>query len=191
MTDAVRVPLPADEELSPEIRQTLAGIPPLNVFRMVAGAPASFRPFMELVRSILLDAELDAGDREIAVLRVAHVTGSEYEWTQHVTLAKNVGLSDEQIAAIAAAGPVTGLDEAGTLLCRVADEISRDVRLSDEALAQVLERYGRRQATELILCVSYFNMLSRFLESTRVELEGEDLLAGRTPEDVGRAADAR
>ena len=66
---------------------------------------------------------------------------------------------------------MTSLDPEGNLLCRAADEISRDVRLSDEALAALLERYGVRQATELILCVSYFNMLSRFLESTRVELE--------------------
>ena len=45
------------------------------------------------------------------------------------------------------------------------------MRLSDEALEAILERYGVRQATELIFCCSYFNMLSRFLESTRVPLE--------------------
>jgi hypothetical protein len=66
---------------------------------------------------------------------------------------------------------VTSLGEEGNLLCRVADEISLKVRLSDEALAQILERYGVRGTTELILCCSYFNMISRFLESTRVELE--------------------
>ena len=68
---------------------------------------------------------------------------------------------------------MTTLDPEGNLLCRVADEISRDIRLSDEALSQILDRYGVRQATELIFCCSYFNMLSRFLESTRVELERE------------------
>jgi hypothetical protein len=46
-----------------------------------------------------------------------------------------------------------------------------DVRLSDDALSRILARYGAQGATELILCVSYFNFLSRFLESTRVELE--------------------
>jgi hypothetical protein len=45
--------------------------------------------------------------------------------------------------------------------------------LSDDALEQILARYGTRQATELIVCCAYFNMLSRFLESTRVELEPE------------------
>jgi hypothetical protein len=58
----------------------------------------------------------------------------------------------------------------------VADEISRDVRLSDEALAAIIERYGERQAMELILCCAYFNMLSRVLESTRVELEETPVL---------------
>jgi hypothetical protein len=43
--------------------------------------------------------------------------------------------------------------------------------VTNGAIAKILERYGTRGATELILCVSYFNFLSRFLESTRVELE--------------------
>jgi hypothetical protein len=63
----------------------------------------------------------------------------------------------------------------------VADEISRNVRLSDEALAAIIDRYGAREAAELILLVSYYNMVSRFLESTRVELEDEPLLEGQTP----------
>jgi len=34
------------------------------------------------------------------------------------------------------------IDTEGNLLCRVADEISRDARLSDEALAAIMDRYG-------------------------------------------------
>jgi AhpD family alkylhydroperoxidase len=175
MMDPV-VPLPSDQELAPEIREALSKLPPLNVFRMVARAPASFQGFLELAMSILLRSEFDARKREIAVLRVAHVTRAAYEWTQHVAVARRVGVTDEEMAKIAVDGPVTGLDEEGNLLCRVADEISLEVRLSDEALAQLLERYGVQQATELILCCSYFNMLSRFLESTRVPLEDTPVL---------------
>jgi hypothetical protein len=82
-------------------------------------------------------------------------------------------MDDEAISKIRCDGPVKTLDEEGNLLCRVADEITRDVRLSDGALEQIVARYGTRQATELILCCAYFNMLSRFLESMRVELEAE------------------
>jgi alkylhydroperoxidase family enzyme len=167
------IPLPRDEDLPEEIRETLKKLPPLNVFRMWANAPASFRAFLDIGMSVLARSEFDAYKREIAVLRVAHVTRSGYEWTQHVRVAKGVGMDDETIRKIACDGPVTTLDDEGNLLCRVAEEISRDVRLSDEALEQILARYGTRQATELILCCAYFNMLSRFLESTRVELEAE------------------
>lgn len=165
------IPLPTDPELSPEIVATLRTLPPLNVFRMMANAPASFQPLINFAMSILLQSEFDPRKREIAILRVAHVTRSHYEWTQHVTVATSTGVTDAEIARIGADGAVTTLDPEGNLLCRVADEISRDVRLSDEALNAIVDRYGVRQATELILCCSYFNMVSRFLESTRVELE--------------------
>ncbi len=168
-----KIPLPKDEDLPSDIKETLSTFPPLNVVRMMANAPASLKGFIELASSILMRSKFDPRKREIAVLRVAHVTKSSYEWTQHVTVAKRTGVSDDEIERIAAEDPVTSLDEEGNLLCRVADEISRDVRLSDEALTQILDRYGVRGATELILCCSYFNMLSRFLESTRVELEKE------------------
>ena len=171
-----RIPLPTDADLSTEIRETLQTLPPLNVFRMAANAPASFKPFVDLAFSILLQSELDPYKREIAVLRVAHVTRARYEWVQHVALSKRLGVTDDEITKIAVDGPVTTLGAEGNLLCRVADEISRDVRLSDDALAEIVARYGVRQATELIFCVSYFNMLSRFLESTRVELEATAVL---------------
>ncbi|MBC9249590.1 hypothetical protein A9179_04805 [Pseudomonas alcaligenes] len=170
---AVSLPLPTDDELSEATRKTLAGLPPANVFRMMANAPSSLPGFIQLAASILLQSQFDARKREIAILRVAQVTGSHYEWAQHVLIARRVGVSQEEIDRIGTAGPVQGLDEEGLLLCRVAEEISRDVRLSDEALAAIQSRYGVRQASELILCCSYFNMLSRFLESTRVELDAD------------------
>jgi alkylhydroperoxidase family enzyme len=178
------VPLPRDEDLNEEIRATLGSLPPFHVFRMMANAPASFQPLLSFASSILLSSEFDARKREIAILRVARVTQAEYEWTQHERLGRNLGVTDEEMQIIRSEDPVKSLDEEGNLLCRVADEISRDVRLSDEALKAILERYGVRQATELILCVSYFNMLSRFLESTRVELEAEDLIGEQTPEKI-------
>ena len=118
-----------------------------------------------------MGSELPPRKREVAVLRVAHITGCNYEWAHHILGAKMNGVTDDEIARIAVTGPVDGLDEEGNLLCRVADEITRDVSLSDDALAEILARYGVRQAMELILCCSFYNMVSRIVESTRVEVE--------------------
>ena len=152
---------------------------------MVAGARRAVRPFLGLGAAVL-NGPLDARRREIAVLRVAHATDARYEWVQHEQLGRNVGLTDAEVDAIATEEPVSSLDEEGNLICRVADEVSRDVRLSDEALERIVDRYGPREASELILLVSYYNMVSRFLESTRVELEDHPLLIDRTPSSIGQ-----
>jgi 4-carboxymuconolactone decarboxylase len=178
-----KIPLPADDDLEPEQRELLARLPPLNIFRMLAGAPRAVRPFLALGGAVLSSA-LDARRREIAVLRVAHATNAPYEWAQHEQLARNVGVSQAEIDAIREEERVLSLDEECNLICRVADEVTRDVRLSDEALEQIIERYGARQAAELILLVGCYNMVSRFLESTRVEVEDEPLLSDRTPRSI-------
>ena len=116
------IPLPADEDLAPEILETLKKLPPLNVFRMLANAPASFQPYIDLALSILAHSEFDKRKREIAVLRVAHLTSSHYEWTQHVRVARSLGLDAATMEKLRCDGPVTTLDEEGNLLCRVADE---------------------------------------------------------------------
>jgi alkylhydroperoxidase family enzyme len=170
----ISVPLPEIEALPSGIRELVETVP-LNVFRMVANAPASFMTFAGFAGSILIESQFDPLKREIAVLRVARVTNSDYEWTHHVAVAKKHGLADGQIEKIQTEDPVISLGDEYNLLCRVADEISRNVRISDEALAIILGRYGVRGATELILCVSYFNMVSRFLESTRVPLEAKEI----------------
>jgi AhpD family alkylhydroperoxidase len=139
---------------------------------MVAGTKRGLRPFLQL-GAAALSSSMDARRREIAVLRVAHATSAGYERAQHERLARLAGVSEEEIAAIAVEEPVTSLDEEANFICRVADEVSRQVRPSDDALSELIDRYGAREASDVILLVSYYNMVSRFLESTRVELEQE------------------
>ena len=168
---APHIAMPQDADLPDTVRAVLRQLPPLNVFRMMAVVPESFQPFVDIAGSVLLKSSLDPHLRELAILRVGKVTRATYEWQQHVAFAPKAGVTADEIAAIAADGPVTTLGDEQNLMCRVADEISLHVRLSDETLQALLDRYGNVKAAELILCVSYFNMLSRFLESTRVPLE--------------------
>ena len=151
---------------------------------MVAGAPRAVRPFMAArgcgaVHGTRRPAAGDRGAEGRARDPRAHTSGPSTSSSP-----KNFGVTDAEIEAIGKEEPVTSLDEECNLICRVADEVSRDVRLSDEALEQIIDRYGPREAAELILLVSYYNMVSRFLESTRVEIENEPLLKGRTPDSI-------
>src|SRR4029453_3280653 len=147
------IPLPTDDELPVEVRDAIANLPALNIFRMLGRLPESFRPFLQLGGSLLGDPNIDPRIREIAILRVAHATGAAYEWAQHEQLGRSVGVTDDEIQAVRSDEPEASLDSEAALVCRVADEISRDVRLSDEALELLLERYEIEQACSLILCV--------------------------------------
>jgi len=175
---AARIPIPKDEDLSPEILEYITKVREggiaVNLSNMLLNAPASIKEFNATGGTILFNSEFDARKREIAVLRIAHITKAAYEWHHHRNFGKAVGVTDEEIEKITVEGPVTALDEEGNLLCRIADEITLDIRLSDEALAEALERYGPRQTTELILCCCWFNLVSRFLESTGIEIEDPD-----------------
>ena len=170
------LPLPTDAELDPDALALLQRLAPLNVFRAVAGLPAALRPFLQLGGALLNGAHLTAAERELAILRVAHLTDAGYERHQHEQLGRRAGLSEAQIEATLLADPSTALDEGDALICRVTDEITRSVRLTDEGLGLARERWGDGGARELILLVGYYNMVSRFLESARVPLEDEDLL---------------
>lgn len=177
---AAKIPLPTDAELPPAIAAQLGQLPRLNVLRMMANVPDYFPALVNLIAALFHSDAFAPRAREIVVLRVAHITGTTYEWHQNVQFARNVGLTADEIAMIGADGTVTGLDDEGNLLCRVADEITRDIRLSDEALEQLLALYGSQRATAAIVMVGWFNLLSRFLQSTRVELESDDVTALRT-----------
>ena len=72
-----RIPLPSDDELTPEHRELLANMPALNVFRMLAGMPKAIGPFMQLGGAVLSTA-LDARRREMAVLRDGTLLVSNY-----------------------------------------------------------------------------------------------------------------
>jgi hypothetical protein len=47
------LPLPTDAELSADATRILGKLPPLNVFRAVAGIPAALRPFLQLGGALL------------------------------------------------------------------------------------------------------------------------------------------
>src|SRR5262245_24536636 len=94
----MQISVPGDYDLAPETLAVLQTAPPLNGLRIAARAPASLEPFIALARSVLVGSKLDARLRELAVLRVAELTGATYVLEQHRMLAKAVGLTERQIA---------------------------------------------------------------------------------------------
>src|SRR5262245_19715135 len=103
-----RIPYPDPKALSSETQDFLAKLPPLNLFRMMAGGEGLLRAFVQLGNHLLFKSKLDPVLREIAILRVGALCKARYEVFQHERIARGLGMSDALLSAIR-----TGLDDPG------------------------------------------------------------------------------
>ena len=143
----------------------------LNVFLMIANSEAAARPFSQLGNALLTRARLDAKLREIAILRTAKISSSVYEWTQHVPIAKAVGVTEEQVAAIDNWPGASCFNETERLVLKFTDEVARDVKGGRDTLAALKKVMGAAEIVELILSIGFWGMVARLLETTEVDLE--------------------
>ena len=86
-------------QASPAIRDLLKDRPPLNIYRMVAHGGAAAEGFLTLGTAILRRSSLSPVLRELVILRVGVLCGSNYELTQHRRVAAQVGVPAAKIAA--------------------------------------------------------------------------------------------
>jgi alkylhydroperoxidase family enzyme len=163
-----------DPASAPEaVRTILERLPiQLNIFRMVAHAETSFRPFLMLGTSILAQQQLSPKLRELAILRVAALSAARYEWTQHVPIAEATGATKAQVAALEGNDiDAECFDPLERLVLRFTTEVVQDVRASEPTFGALAARLSPREVVELILTVGYYMLVARLLESTDVDMD--------------------
>jgi 4-carboxymuconolactone decarboxylase len=155
---------------------------PLSLFRMVAHAQSAFEPWLRYSAALLRRLELDPLSRELAILQVAHLADSPYEWSQHVAIAKAVGASDAQILAIETDRDAVdaSLTDQQKLLLRFSREAILDGAACESSVAELSEAIGPRQVVELLLVLGNYMAIARLIASTGLEPE-EPIVAGSSP----------
>jgi 4-carboxymuconolactone decarboxylase len=155
------------------VRDALGRVPPLNIFRMMANAETAFRPWLRWGATLLGDLELDPLLRELSILRVARLTPqADYEWIQHVPIAKAVGASDEQVAALERDDPEASCFSDGErVVLRFTTEVVRDAQASDTALEELARILSPREIVELLMVIGQYMMVARVMATTRMEID--------------------
>jgi 4-carboxymuconolactone decarboxylase len=157
-----------DAELSDEQRELLGGLalagPASNIFATLVRHPGLFRRWLPFGGK-LLAGKLPPRDREILILRTGANCHTDYEFGQHVLIARNAGVTDDDVRAI-----VKGIGP-DPLLIAAADELHRDSVLSDETWAALSERYDDKQLMEVPFLVGHYHMVGMLLNSAGVERE--------------------
>ena len=171
-------PLPADE-WDDEVDQALAVMLPKerrtpekasNILSTFVRHPALIKEFLKFNVHLLFRSTLPARERELAILRVAHRTNSEYEWFQHVRMGKNEGLTDGDIAAVRRGEAADEFDR--TVLAGV-DELMDKFELSDATWAALGERWDDRQRMDFVFTIGCYITVAMALKTFGVELDQE------------------
>jgi 4-carboxymuconolactone decarboxylase len=163
-----------DPAAAPEpVTDALNRVPPLNIFRMMANAETAFRPWLRWGATLLGELELDPLLRELSILRVARLTPhAEYEWIQHVPIAKAVGATDAQVEALERDDPKADCfsgDE--RVVLRFTTEVVRDAQASDATLDRLARLLSPREVVELLMVIGQYMMVARVMATTRMELD--------------------
>ena len=182
-------PLPP-AEWPPAMREALAALRPpeprlplpaqggdrpkgLNVLGTLAHHPALTRAFHTFNGHVLFASTLSPRQRELLVLRVAAVRHAEYEWRQHVVLARDAGLGDDEIARVAAGPDAPGWPPLDAATLRAVDELVADAAIADATWETLAGELDDQQLMDLVFTVGAYDLLAMVLCSFRVELDGD------------------
>jgi alkylhydroperoxidase family enzyme len=168
-----RVPYLQQSDLPPEYRDLLAR--PIALNRAMANNPEASKAFSVPAMYIRNQSRLDPRLRELAILQVGYSTKSPYEYSHHVKIGREFGVSDDDIRAIGeeTAGRPSKLEPLAKMVLRGAREMTEDLAMSDATYAALEKQLGREQIIDLILTIAFYNAVVRLLASLQIDVEPE------------------
>jgi 4-carboxymuconolactone decarboxylase len=174
----------ADTESAPSSIREVLERHPVSVLRMLAHAQSAFGPWLDYTSALLGEMELDPVLREFAILRLARLRDSDYQWVQHVAIARAIGATSEQIAAInEGREDDPSLSEAQREVLGFTREVTVEGAASEHAVAALAARLGPRAVVELLLVIGQWLALCSFVSTLGLQ---PDLpaMAGAVPDTL-------
>ncbi|GAA1830600.1 carboxymuconolactone decarboxylase family protein [Pseudonocardia ailaonensis] len=161
-----------DESDLPESDRALLARP-INLHRALANSPDGLRRFSGLGHWIRWECELDPRLRELAILQVGYLNASPYEWSHHVKIGHDFGVTDSDIEALVAAteGRPHSLGDLESTVLRGAREVTADQRMAPETWTALEAALGRARLVDLVIVVSFYNAVVRILGTLQIDVE--------------------
>ncbi|SEP05299.1 carboxymuconolactone decarboxylase family protein [Trujillonella endophytica] len=175
-------PAPPDSAPPRESTPARRGAGTSNLIGVLSHHPALMKSWFvfnnHLFRSTLTDRV-----REMITVRTAWLRRSEYEWAQHVRMARTAGMSDDEIAALDVGPDAPLWGSVDALVLRAVDQLCENRRIGDDVWAALCEHFDRRQMMDIVFTVAAYDALGMALENFDVELDAgaEGFPAERIP----------
>jgi 4-carboxymuconolactone decarboxylase len=144
----------------------------INIYRMLLNSPALAESWFNHSNAVRWKTMLDGRLREIIIIRMGHLTKSQYVLRQHVpSLALADGLSLEECDALAdwRASKLFSASERAALA--YADTMTRNISVPDAVFAEVKRHFDSRRIVELTVLIGSYNMNARVMQALELDLE--------------------
>ena len=117
---------------------------------------------------IRFESTLTPSQRELAIITTAREFDCSYEWAAHATLAREAGVRESAIEAVANGGELSELTGDEALIVGYGREILRNHRVSENTFAAAKAQFGEQGVTELTATIGYYGMLACALNAFQV-----------------------
>jgi alkylhydroperoxidase family enzyme len=166
-----RVPYLEPSDLAAEDQDLLKR--PIWLFKALVNSPKAARAFSGLGGYIRYGSKLDPRLRELAILQVGWLARSPYEWSHHVKLGHDFGVSDADVQALIddTAGKPTRLDAMAKLVLRAAREMTGDGAMAGPTFTTLQAQLGNEQVVDLTLTIGFYNAVVRVLATLQIDVE--------------------
>ena len=108
--------------------------------------------------------------RELVILRGAQLTRSEYEWAQHLPMARKAGVREAQIAALARWRSSKEFDAREKAALALAEAVTAG-RVGERVYAEASKHFDHADYVELCLVAAFYAMVGRMIDALGVQLE--------------------
>ncbi len=145
----------------------------INLAKLLVHSPGGARSFGGLGNWIRHKSNLDPRLRELAILQVGYMTRTEYEYSHHVKIGRDFGLTDDDIRAVAieTGGEESGIDEVARLTLRAAREMTTDLEMSEATFQALLAHLGNEAIVDLTIVIGFYNGVVRLLRTLAIDVE--------------------
>jgi len=164
----------AGEDADTAVKQRVNGRD-LNLIKVMMHHPELTRRWVVFAGHVLRKQTLPARERELIILRIGWLNQAEYEWAQHVEIAKRVGVTEDEIERIKR-GPEAGWQTQDQSLLQAVDDLFQNSVISDATWTALATRYSTVQMMDLVFTIGQYNLVSWALNSFGVPLD--DYLPG-------------
>ncbi|HEX6413474.1 MAG TPA: carboxymuconolactone decarboxylase family protein [Burkholderiales bacterium] len=161
-------------DFAPPLKKRLVelwGTPP-NLYKALGNHPELVAAWAEFSKTLRHDTRTPRALRELVILRGAQVMRSEYEWAQHLAMARKAGVSEAKIKNLASWRTSSEFSEQEKAALALAEAVTEG-RVSDEVYARAKKHFDDHDYVELALVAAFYAMVGRMIDAMGVELEPE------------------